>query len=73
LVPGGEGPAASRHRISGYTSLELLPMDQLDDLRKNQSAGVHAGQSQLARSYLASRFKCVTRPLVFNLLLNSLL
>ena len=46
LITSREAATASRHRILRDTTLELFPMDQIDDLRENQPACVHTGQSQ---------------------------
>ena len=46
LVPGGETSASARHRILRYAPLELLPVDDIDNLGEDETAGVHAFQSQ---------------------------
>jgi len=46
LIPGRKAPALPRHRISRYTPAELLPVNQVGNLRKDKAATVHGLQSQ---------------------------
>ncbi len=46
LVPCGKALAFSGHGIIGYATIELRPIDHIDNLRENKTANIHARQSQ---------------------------
>ena len=46
LIPRGKALALSGHGVVGYATIELLPMDHIDNLRENDTAGIHIRQPQ---------------------------
>ena len=46
LIPCGKALALPGHGIVGYATIEMLPMDHVDNLRENETASIHAFQSQ---------------------------
>ena len=55
LIPSRKAFALSGHRILRYTSIELFPMDQFDDLSENNTTGIHVDQSQQGRGFSKSK------------------
>ncbi len=46
LIPCRKALALSGHGIIGYATIELFPMDHIDNLRENETICIHAFQSQ---------------------------
>ena len=46
LIPCGKALAFPGHRIIGYATIELCPIDHIDNLRENRTASIHNRQSQ---------------------------
>lgn len=46
LIPGREALASAGHGKFGYTSFELFPVNSVEDLKKDETARIHAVQSQ---------------------------